>query len=308
MMGLLDCVRQVRPSKIYFAVDGPRADHPGEAEVVAQVRKLVSSIDWPCEIKTRFRDSNLGCARAIPDAITWMLSNEPYGIILEDDVRPVARFFSYASDLLERYRDDERVGLVSGFNHYNFQTSKRDSYHFTTRADIWSWGTWARVWKDYSLDITPYLPQLDDIIKRQSDIPRVQERLRAEIAYVQRKPDTWDYQFSLMIAAKGYLSAAPRKRLTANVGMEDPRGVHCNTLCYAAIGYRDIWEGDEVLIHPNDVAPDRKAIRLTQLRMIGKAAGGLDFLGDTFPPLRKPIYLLGNLIERVAPFLFRIYW
>ena len=309
MDGLLDCVRQARPNKIYFAVDGPRADHPDDRDAVAQVQAIAQTVDWPCEVKTRFRETNLGCAYAIPDAISWMLSQEPYGIILEDDIRPVEGFFRFETELLERYKDDVRVGLVSGFNYYGFQTNPKESYHFTNRADIWGWGTWTRVWKDYSVDIRPLRLHLEGVIEKFSPVKRVREALRSSLDYVScNHPTTWDFQFSFLIASKGYLAAAPRKRLTTNVGMGDPRAVHCTAHSYDTTVCKEKWNGDTTLIHPQDVTPDLKAIRLTERRMTGKASGGIDFFCDLIPFARKPIQKLGRLAERLAPFLFRISW
>lgn len=309
MDGLLDCVRQARPNKIYFAVDGPRADHPDDRDAVAQVQAIAQTVDWPCEVKTRFRETNLGCAYAIPDAISWMLSQEPYGIILEDDIRPVEGFFRFETELLERYKDDERVGLVSGFNHYGFQTNQKESYHFTNRADIWGWGTWSRVWKDYSVDIRPIRRQIEETIDRFSPVRRVCDAMRSALDSVScNRPTTWDFQFSFLMAVKGYLAASPRKRLTTNVGIGDTRAVHCTAFLYDSTLYGERWVCDAPIVHPAEVTPDQKAIRLTERRMAGKASGGIDFLCDVMPSQRKLLQQIGRFVEHIAPVLFRISW
>lgn len=307
--GLLSCVRKACPQKVYFAVDGPRTGHPNDQEAVARVQALAKTIDWPCEIKTRFQESNLGCAYAIPDAISWMLSQEPYGIILEDDVRPVEGFFRFESELLERYKNDCRIGLVSGFSHYEFQTDPNASYHFTNRAEIWGWGTWSRVWKDYSVDIRPIRQQIEETIYKFTPVKRVRESMQSALDTVSRDhPTTWDFQFSFLIATKGYLAAEPRRRLTSNVGMGDPRAVHCTAHSYDSTLYKNRWDGEIPLIHPTNVAIDTKAIRKTERRMTGKASGGIDYLCDKMPSLRKYLQQIGRFVERIAPVLFRIAW
>lgn len=89
-----------------MAADGPRADHRGgEGEKVRAVRNyILSSIDWNCEVKTLFRDENLGCKRAVSSAIDWFFSHVEEGIILEDDCVPDQSFFPFCQELLERYR------------------------------------------------------------------------------------------------------------------------------------------------------------------------------------------------------------
>lgn len=304
--GLLDCVRRARPAKLYFAVDGPRNDRAGEGKIVAQVRAVAEEVDWPCDVKTLFRDSNLGCARGVAEAISWFFESEPYGIILEDDIRPTDGFFAYASELLERYREDPRVGMVAGFDAYGNQTREDESYHFSNRPDIWGWGTWRRVWKDYSLDISAYLPRLDEIVSRHTANLRERRLMKEGFAQVLRNPKTWDYQFQLMFVAKGHLSAVPRKRLVTNVGFGDVRAVHTTGCCYDMTGFGWAWNGETPLVHPSEVALDQRAVRRDERRRNGIASRGLDWLSAKLPCGRGTFYWLGRLVEIVAPVLFRI--
>lgn len=304
--GLLDCVRKACPKKLYFAVDGSRDGCPQEADAVAKVRTIAKEIDWPCEIRTRFRQQNMGCAKAIPDAISWFLSEEPYGIILEDDIRPTEAFFRYETELLERYRDDPRIGMVSGFNPYGFQTSRTDSYHFSNRVDIWGWGTWSRVWKDYSLDISSYIPKIDQLVGGFTDNPRMRTMMRRYIRAVESEPTTWDVQFSIMHISKGYLAAVPRRRMTGNLGLGDSRGVHTVGYCYDDVCYRDVWNGDEEIVHPRNVALDDKAVSLTERRFCGIFPRGLTYLGSKLPWTRKACDCVGRVGEATLPVLFRL--
>mgnify|MGYP003319351554 CR=1 FL=1 len=304
--GLLDCVRRVRPTKLYFAVDGPRADRPDDDRTVSAVRAVVGNVDWPCDVKTLFRESNLGCARGVAEAISWFFDAEPYGIILEDDIRPTEGFFAYASELLERYREDPRVGMVAGFDAYGNQTPKNESYHFSNRPDIWGWGTWRRVWQDYSLDISAYLPRLDEIVSRHTANLRERRLMKEGFAQVLCNPKTWDYQFQLMFVSKGYLSAVPRKRLVTNVGLGDVRAVHTTGMCYDMSCWGRAWGGAPSLVHPVRVALDQRAVRRDEQRRNGLAAHGIDWLSVKIPCGRRVFQCLGRIAETVAPALFRI--
>lgn len=87
-------IQKVKPKKLYIASDGPRNSRGGEKEIVNSVREYVlDNINWDCEIKTLFRDENLGCKNAVSSAITWFFQNEEQGIILEDDCLPDLSFF-----------------------------------------------------------------------------------------------------------------------------------------------------------------------------------------------------------------------
>ena len=96
-------IREARPPRLYLASDGPRAERVGEAETAKDLREgILAGIEWPCEIKTLFREENLGCARAVSGAITWFFEHEEEGIILEDDTLPHPIFSLFRKELVER--------------------------------------------------------------------------------------------------------------------------------------------------------------------------------------------------------------
>ena len=100
-----------------------------------------------------FRNENLGCGKAVSEAITWFFDQEEEGIILEDDVLPHSDFFSYCEELLEKYRDTEQVGFISGRNNLYGDRVSDDSYFFSPINHVWGWATWRRTWKLYQFDI-----------------------------------------------------------------------------------------------------------------------------------------------------------
>ena len=87
-------IRQAKPSRLYVAGDGPRVGY-NEEDKVAKTREITTRVDWPCEVKTLFRDKNLGCKNGVSTAITWFFDHEEQGIILEDDCLPAESFFWY---------------------------------------------------------------------------------------------------------------------------------------------------------------------------------------------------------------------
>ena len=126
---VFEAIRSARPPRLYVAADGPRTSRSGEADRCRLVREIASRVDWPCELHTLFREANLGCKLGVSGAIDWFFQSETEGIILEDDVVPLASFFGLCDELLETYRDDPKVFAVSGCNlvssvyrpeHYDF--------------------------------------------------------------------------------------------------------------------------------------------------------------------------------------------
>ena len=85
-----------KPKQFFIAVDGPRPDRKGEIQKCQKAREIATSIDWNCEVKTLFRDKNLGCKIAVSSAIDWFFENVEEGIILEDDCLPSQSFSGFA--------------------------------------------------------------------------------------------------------------------------------------------------------------------------------------------------------------------
>ena len=132
-------IRKVRPQQLFVAADGPRPDRTGEAEKCAEVKKIVAAVDWPCEVKTLFRDNNLGCRVAVSSAINWFFENVEEGIILEDDCLPHPDFFRFCNELLDYYRNDERIMHIGGNNFQFVNKYGKSSYYFSHYAHIWGW-------------------------------------------------------------------------------------------------------------------------------------------------------------------------
>ena len=110
-------IRKQKPQYLYLAADGPRANKPGEYEKCILAREVVlEGIDWNCELKTLYRDENLGCGKAVSEAITWFFEHVEEGIILEDDCLPNNSFFTFCSELLDRFRTTDKIMHISGNN------------------------------------------------------------------------------------------------------------------------------------------------------------------------------------------------
>ena len=114
---LIDILRSVKPKLVYVIADGPRDHVETDAQLCAASRLAIEQIDWPCEIHRRFLDKNLGCGHAPASGLDWVFSNEETCIVLEDDCLPHVSFFRFCEEMLDLYRDNKRVMMISGNNH-----------------------------------------------------------------------------------------------------------------------------------------------------------------------------------------------
>ncbi len=219
-------IKRQKPKYLYIASDGPRSDKPGEAQKVEAVKNyILSEIDWDCEVKTLFRDKNLGCGLAVSGAISWFFDNVEQGIILEDDCLPYSDFFSFCEEMLEYYSDDSRIFSVSGTNLQGGTQRGDGSYYFSNYVGIWGWATWARAWKNYDFEMENY-----DLFLKNNQIGRIFEDKKQQIFWINtlnktKDIDTWDYQWLMAIWLCNGLSIIPNINLIKNIGF-DAGGTH----------------------------------------------------------------------------------
>ncbi|PJZ45491.1 hypothetical protein [Leptospira brenneri] len=214
----LNRILEYKPATIYFAVDGGRDGKFGEADKVTSVRQLIKKIPKSIPVKTRFSKDNQGCRLGVSSAISWFFESEEMGIILEDDCLPDLSFFSFCEDLLERYKFDTEIGMVSGVNFFYDQIHLKESYFYSKYFHIWGWATWRRAWEGYkSKDLE--LEKVDTVLSKYFKSKRKQKTWSHWIKEsASGKVDTWDHQWSYHNWKEGRVSIMPSKNLVRNLG------------------------------------------------------------------------------------------
>lgn len=220
-------IKKVKPSKLYLAADGHRINKFGEDLICQECREIVlNGIDWPCEIKTLFRNENLGCGKAVSEAISWFFYQEEEGIIIEDDVLPDESFFYFAQELLIKYRTNNKILSISGSNLMGSWKANNQSYFFGT-GGIWGWATWRRAWHLYDINMQGWQdPEMKKIIKKEliTNEWYVYYYDMFEAAFT-GKLDTWDVQWLYTILINNGKTINPCFNLTKNIGF-DNKGTH----------------------------------------------------------------------------------
>lgn len=122
-------IAKAKPQKLLVVADGPRSGKAGEAEKCEQARRIISSVDWECEVLTNYSAVNLGCKRRVSSGLDWVFETVEEAIVLEDDCLPSPSFFPFCEELLARYRQDDRIMQVSGSNYID--TGTEESYLFS---------------------------------------------------------------------------------------------------------------------------------------------------------------------------------
>lgn len=217
---VFDVIRKMRPGKLFIAADGPRPLIPDDREKCEKTREIIKQVDWDCEIKTLFREENLGCGKGPVAAIDWFFKYVERGIILEDDCLPDLSFFTFCEELLNRYEKDEKIMMISGDN-FQFGERRGDSsYYFSRYNYTWGWATWRRAWKLYDFEIKTY-PEFKKNNKiqgiwRENNVQKYWTQIFDEV--YGGSEHIWDYQWTYAIWQNNGVSIVPNVNLVSNIG------------------------------------------------------------------------------------------
>jgi hypothetical protein len=217
---VMNAIRKAQPAQFFVVGDGPRPNRPGDSQFCEEARQIATRVDWPCDVKTRFRDDNVGCDRSIVDGLDWAFSCVTNAIILEDDCLPDESFFPYCAELLDRYHDQPDVAMISGFNGVAENKVPPESYYFGFVGSSWGWATWSDRWQklDRRLEDWPSrrASSLGSFLRRTWD----RKYYTARFDECMQSPETspWDYRWFYSRLYFGGLAAIPRVNLISNIG------------------------------------------------------------------------------------------
>jgi len=253
-------IKQIQPKYLYIAADGPRADRPNDKLLCAQTRKLVlDAIDWECEVRTMFRDENLGCGKAVSEGITWFFEHVEQGIILEDDCLPDLSFFSFCEEMLLYYSDNETIMHVGGNNSQFGKKRNVHSYYFSKYPHIWGWATWKRAWQKFHYEFS--INTTKDIMQAMNYYSFDQKEIEYwsyhwEILNSENKIDTWDIQWTFSCWLNKGISIVPNVNMISNIGFSD-EATHTNQL--ATILANTPTQEIKTITHPKQIIIDNSA-------------------------------------------------
>jgi len=225
---VFQAIRQAKPPRLYIAADGARKNKEGETEKTIAVRDYVlQNIDWDCEVKTLFREENLGCKYAVSGGIDWFFEQEEMGIILEDVVTAPG-FLEFMNQALDFYRNDHSILSIAGYGlPLSIQDYKNDAYALS-RFNAWRFGIWQR-----EFQLVEYISKKEyaDFLCNKEAVGRFirgggEDMLNMLELEVSGKIDAFDVKAMFCQFKKEMLTVYPKKSLVQNIG-HDGTGIHC---------------------------------------------------------------------------------
>jgi hypothetical protein len=215
----LEAIRALKPCRLFIIADGPRTGNFNDDHLCAEVRAALETIDWPCETSRLYADHNLGCRNSIPNGLNWVFSMVEECIILEDDCIPGPAFFQYCAELLNHYRDDERIMAIGGFRSDGPDEFNGESIFFSKYPATWGWATWRRAWQKFDLDMEKWA-QLRETgwlknVLQDNDYVTYWHRI---FDLMCNNMDTWDYALTYACWLNEGLSIRYKVNLVSNLG------------------------------------------------------------------------------------------
>jgi hypothetical protein len=228
-------IREVQPKMLFIVADGPRQE--------------------------------IGCKIRMSSGLDWVFEQVDTAIILEDDCLATPDFFRFCNELLDRYKDDERVFSISGSSlNPEFQPVSQSSYYYSIYPLVWGWATWRRAWKYY--DVTMSLWKSDRHIINLKGLEKDWQILDYwEYVFnktAQNEIDTWDYQWTFCSFLQNALHIIPSQNLISNIGFgqgatHTTQESHLSNLATYTIHFP--------LKHPLTMMRNYEADRLTEINV-----------------------------------------
>ena len=264
-------VRKAQPPMLFLYQDGPRGQQ--DMAGIEACRKIVSNIDWPCEVHRWYQEENQGCDPSEYLSQKWAFSTVDHCIVLEDDDVPSQSFFRFCTELLRRYADDQRVWMISGFNAEETtplgkpadgnNPGQEPSYFFTSVFSIWGWASWRRVTDTWDEHYT-FLDDEEKLKKIQTLINQgLLRRDFLEMCRQHRATGKAHYEtiFWASMLLNDALAVMPARNLVNNRGVTDDSTHYSGSLSTMPRRMRRMFTMPRYellfpLVHPERMEPD----------------------------------------------------
>jgi hypothetical protein len=221
MRGLIRSLAAVKPKLILLSVDGPKANRLKDVELVCQTQEMVNEINWNAEIRTRFRESNLGLRRAVVDAVTW--ANNEFGkvIVLEDDVRAGPQLLDFLNYNLMKYENQRDIAHINGYNLVPNQHLSNPSgpSRMSIYPESYAWATWEKAWSKYDDNMSwaknVSISELKNICGSTIGALRWKQNFADAAA---ERIDTWAYRWLASMWEQNWKMISPNRNLSSYHG------------------------------------------------------------------------------------------
>ena len=217
---IFKALSEIGIKNLYISVNIPLKKNKQETIYNKEVKKIITKVNWDCNIKYKMRRKYVDAYTSYKEAIEWFFKMEKEGIILEDDTLPNKTFFYFFKKLLKKYRHNKKIPQICGSSFINQKKISGTNYFFSNHSLCWGYATWRRSIADYDEKMSKW----PTIKKNNSFLNIINDKKFLsywhdifELQY-KKKFKAWDYTWLYSNWAKNKLSIIPKKHLIQNIG------------------------------------------------------------------------------------------
>lgn len=258
-----EAIRKAKPKTLFLIQDGARLNRQDDLLKIDECRKIVENIDWECRVFRNYSEDNLGCGMRVFSGLSWAFQYVDRLAIIEDDCVPSLDFFQFCEEILEKYKDDERIDMISGMNNLGIYDKTPYDYFFSDTGSIWGWATWKRVWNtiDFNLGHVNDLDAERLITNLYGPSLFKNSREKFNQLKLGQRLSSWSLQRGMNMYLNSRLIIIPKYNLITNIGLTENGANSANSIKLVPRGLRRIYymqihEMNFPLKHPKFVIND----------------------------------------------------
>lgn len=258
-----EVIKIARPSTLIIRSDGPRKTVSSDKQKIDQSRKICEDVDWDCDVHRLYFSENQGMYKMIELGDDYIWKRFDRCIFLEDDQIPSISFFRYCADLLEKYKDDQRIFCIHGVNLCGVWEYSSSDYFFARVPASSGVALWRRSY-DFNSICLKYKddPYLCRIINK--TLPWYLKKQFKSFAkkgvYANHKPAS-EFLARYAQVCQNQLIIVPKKNLINNIGVGEGSTHTANSIRTLPKGLQKLYDMETYelsfpLIDPECVIPD----------------------------------------------------
>jgi len=213
-------IRKIKPAELFIIADGPKKNNDEDNHLCLETRDIVEKIDWDCKVHKDYSNNNIGLRKRVSTGLNWVFEHTEEAIILEDDCVPHPTFFRFCEELLDYYRNEEKIMAIAGTNFISLQKPENNSYFFSAFVNVWGWASWRRAWINYDDKINdwPNLSKGDFLLKILRDEKSVKYYNTILQEVYEEKINSWAYRWLFSCWQNDGLIIIPAVNSVTNIG------------------------------------------------------------------------------------------
>jgi hypothetical protein len=211
-------------SSLFIFSDGAKNDK--DSKNVEEVRNYIRTIKSFDRIEIIEREKNIGLANSVISGVIEVIQSFGKVIVLEDDMISSPYFLKYMNEVLNYFKDDQRIFSVTG---YTFPIKIPENYkhplYLSPRSSSWGWGTWKNRWEKADWEIKDFQSFINNKSRVESFNKGGDDLTRMLKNSISGRVDSWSVKWTYTHFLNYAYCVYPVKSRIKNIGT-DKSGVH----------------------------------------------------------------------------------